>query len=59
MPRMEKFLDGKAFSLLKFVYVSSIMVNSKITLSTVVYNIVVDSYSIFAETLFLLVNVYV
>ena len=48
-----------AFSRLKFLYVSSIMVNSKIKLSTVVYNIVVDSYLFFVETLFLLVNVYV
>ena len=59
MPRVEKFEDGKAFSRLKILYVSSIVVNSKIKLSTVVYNIVVDSYLFFAETLFLLVNVYV
>ena len=41
---MEKFEDGKAYSRLKFLYVSSIMVNSKIKLSAVVYNTVVDSY---------------
>ena len=35
------------------------MVNSKIKLSAVVYNIVVDSYLFFAEKLFLSVNVYV
>ena len=35
------------------------MVNSKIKLSAVVYNIVVDLYLFFAETLFLLENVYV
>lgn len=46
MTRMEKFLDGKAFSRLKFLYVSSIMVNSKFRLNTVVYDIVVPYISL-------------
>ena len=46
---MEKIQDDKAFSPLKFLYVSSIMVNSKIKLYTVIYNIIV-SYLFFAET---------
>ena len=50
MTRMEKFFNGKAFSRLKFLCVLSvIMVNSKIRLNTVVYDIVV-SYLYFAET---------
>ena len=59
MPRDgTKIQDDKAFSRLKFLYVSSIMVNSKIKLNTVVYNIIV-SYLFFAETLFVISSVYV
>ena len=48
---MEKFNDGKALSLLKFLYASNVLVNSKIKLNTVVY----VSYLFFAETLSVLV----
>ena len=54
MPRMEKFSDGKAFSRLKLLYASNVLVNSKIKLNTVVYDIAV-SYLFLAETLFVLV----
>ena len=54
MPRMEKFNDGKALSRLKFLYASNVLVNSKIKLNTVVYDIAV-SYLFFAETLSVLV----
>ena len=50
MPRMEKFNYGKALSRLKFLYASNVLVNSKIKLNTVVYDIAV-SYLFFAETL--------
>ena len=50
MLRMEKFHDSKAFSRLKFLYASNVVVNSKIKLNTVVYDIAV-SYLFFAETL--------
>ena len=52
MPRMEKFNDGKAFSQLKFLYASNVVVNSKIELNTVVYDIAF-SYLFFAETFYL------
>ena len=51
MPRMEKFNDSKAFSRLKFLYASNVVVNSKIKLNTVVYDIAAVSYLFFAETL--------
>lgn len=52
MPRMEKFNAGKAFSRLKFLYASNVVVNSKIELNTVVYDIAF-SYLFFAETFYL------
>ena len=39
MPRMEKFNDRRAFFRLKFLYASNVVVNSKIKLNTVVYDI--------------------
>ena len=51
---MEKFNDGKALSRLTLLYASNVLVNSKIKLNTVVYDIAV-SYLFFAETLSVLV----
>ena len=52
MPRMEKFNDRKAFFRLKFLYASNVVVNSKIKLNTVVYDIAF-SYLFFSETFYL------